>query len=67
MFVLTWSSSVPRRQAEITPVSMPITMEKAVPSETIGMVFQRAWRRFVQTGTWLANETPMFPRASSFT
>ena len=43
---------VRRRQAAMTPVKMPNTIAKAVPSVTIGRVLIRAMRRFVETGCW---------------
>ena len=60
------SVGVPRRQAAITPVSVPKTIENTVPSVTIGSVLIRATRRFVETGCSFSNETPRFPWASCF-
>ena len=44
------SAPVPRRQAAITPVKVPMTIANSVPSSTIGIVFVIAVRRFVETG-----------------
>ncbi len=45
---MTASTGVPRRQAATTPVSVPITIEKIVPSSTIGSVLMSAVRRFAR-------------------
>ena len=57
---------VRRRQAAMTPVKMPNTIAKTVPSVTIGRVLIRAMRRFVETGCWFSYEMPRFPWASCF-
>ena len=64
--VLTWSRSVPRRHAEMTPVSTPSSMATTVPSVTMGMVLARAVFRLPHTGSWLAKDTPRFPCTSCF-
>ncbi len=60
------SVAVPRRQAEMTPVSVPRMIAKSVPSSTIGIVFFSAVVRLDETGCWFANEIPRFPCASCF-
>ena len=63
---LTVSTVVPRRQAASTPVSVPITIEKTVPSEHHRDRVLIADSRLLETGCSFANETPRLPWASCF-
>jgi hypothetical protein len=57
------SVHVPRRHAAITPVMIPSTIEKIVPSATIGIVFFSGSQSVCQTGSWVRSERPMSPWA----
>ena len=55
------SAAVPRRQAETTPVTIPNTIEKNVPSATIGTVFLIGSQSTERTGSSRAERAPHVP------
>ena len=61
-----FSSRVPRRQAATTPVTRPRTIEKNVPSSSIGIVFASGSQSCGSTGWRFSNERPKSPWARFF-
>ena len=55
----------PRRQAATTPVIRPKTIEKSVPSRSIGSVFLSGCQSCGSTGWRFWNERPKSPCARS--
>ena len=58
--VLTRSTAPLRRHAERKPVTIPATIARKVPMNTIGIVFFSLSVRVETTGWESVNDTPMF-------